>query len=225
MSNYFCTNAGCNPCQPQQPCQPEAPRPSCACADDFRQLLNLLCGPQLRPLVDFSSFAFISDFYILGSALATSIASTAPGDNLADPAASYVCGSDRCETLTVSGLLYPPEVGSTALEATVTQAALCRLKAISFDAAATADEDPADNFQTISQILSQLLRPSCPQECGTMIDALTSAAAVRTSTVVAGPLVVENSAILGQLGDVLVMANSTDSRFYFFCANKIDYMG
>ena len=58
-----------------------------------------------------------------------------------------------------------------------------------------------------------------------MIDALTSAAAVRTSTVAAGPLVVENSAILGQLGDVLVMANSTDSRFYFICANKIDYMG
>ena len=224
MSNYFCTNAGCSPCQPQQPCQPEAPRPACACADDFRQLLNLLCGLQLRPLVDFASFAFVSDFYILGSTLATPVAGTAPGDNLADPAASYVCGSDRCETLTVSGLLYPPEVGSTALEATVTQAALCRLKAIAFGAAAT-DDDAAANFQTISQTLSQILRPGRPQECGTMIDALTSAAAVRTSTVVAGPLVVENSAILGQLGDVLVMANSTDNRFYFICANKIDYMG
>ena len=58
-----------------------------------------------------------------------------------------------------------------------------------------------------------------------MIDVLTSAAAVRTSTVVAGPLIIANSAILGQLGDVLVMANSTDNRFYFVCANKIDFIG
>ena len=224
MSNYCCTNAGCNPCQPQQPCQPEAPRPSCACADDFRQLLNLLCGPQLRPLVDFTSFAFISDFYLLGTTLTTPIAGTAPGDNLAAPAASYICGSDRCETLAVTGLLYAPEVGGPALAPPITQAALCRLKAIAFGAAAT-DDDAAANFQTISQTLSQILRPSCPQECGTMIDALTSAAAVRTSTVAAGPLVVENSVILGQLGDILVMANSTDNRFYFICANKIDYMG
>ena len=226
MSNYYCTNSGCTPCPPQpQPCPQEPVRPACACADDFRQLLNLLCGPQLRPLVDFAAFAFVSDYYILGSTLETPTAGTAPGDNLAAPAGSYVCGSDRCETLTVSGLLYAPEVGSTALESTVTQAALCRLKAISFEAAATAAADEATNFQTISQTLSQLLQPDCPQACGTMIDALTSAAAVRTSTVVVGPLVVENSAILGQLGDVLVMANSTDNRFYFLCANKIDFMG
>ena len=106
----------------------------------------------------------------------------------------------------------------------MTQAALCRLKAISFDALA-ADDDAAANFQSISQTLSQLLRPNRPQDCGSMIDALTSAAAVRTSTVAAGPLVISNSAIIGQLGDVLVMANSTDSRFYFICANQIDYMG
>ena len=35
----------------------------------------------------------------------------------------------------------------------------------------------------------------------------------------------ENSTILGQMGDILVIANSTDSRFYFICANKIDFMG
>lgn len=223
MNNYFCTNSGCTPCQ-QQTCQPEPPRPGCACADDYRQLLKLLCSQQLQPLIDFSSFAFVSDFYILGSALTTPAAGTAPGDNLAEPAGTYVCGSDSCETITVSGLLYAPDTAGTALETTVTQAALCRLKAISFDALAV-DDDAAANFQSISQTLSQLLRPNRPQDCGSMIDALTSAAAVRTSTVAAGPLVISNSAIIGQLGDVLVMANSTDSRFYFICANQIDYMG
>ena len=38
-------------------------------------------------------------------------------------------------------------------------------------------------------------------------------------------LVVENSAILGQIGSILVMANSTDNRFYFICADKIDCIG
>lgn len=227
MNNYFCTNSGCNPCQTQQGCQQsnhEPPRPGCPCGEAFRQLLELLCGQQLRALVDFSAFAFVSDFYILGASLTTPAAGTAPGDNLSELTGSYVCGSDSCETVTVSGLLYPPEVEATALESTVTQAALCRLKAIAFDALAV-DEDAAANFQSISQILSQLLRPHKPQECGSMVEALTNAAAVRASTVAVGPLVVENSAILGQLGSVLVMANSTDARFYFICADKIDYMG
>ena len=224
MNNYFCTNSGCAPCQPQSCPQQEPPRHGCACADDFRRLLDLLCSPQLRLLVDFASFAFVSDFYVLGSALTAPVAGTAPGDNLAEPAGTYVCGSDSCETVTVSGSLYAPDTAGTPLASTVTQAALCRLKAIAFGALAV-DGDAAANFQTISQTLSQILRPQRPQECGTMIDALTSAAAVRTSTVAAGPLVVENSAILGQMGDVLVMANSTDNRFYFLCANKIDYMG
>lgn len=236
MNNYFCTNSGCSPCQqPQPPCPPQPPcqqqppqeprRANCPCAEDFRQLLRLLCGQQLRALVDFSTFAFLTDYYVLGTALETATVTTAPGDNLSAPAGTYVCGSDSCETLTVSGQLYPPQAAGTALEATITQVALCRLKAVAFDAATTTDVDAAANFQTVSQTLSQLLRTGRPQECGSMIDALTSAAAVRTSTVAVGPLVVTNSAILGQLGDVLVMANSTDNRFYLICANEIDYMG
>ena len=223
MSNYFCTNGSCNPCQtPQPPCPQDPPR--CACADDFRKLLQLICGTQLRPLIDFSAFAFVSDFYVLGTALATPTAGTAPSDNLAAPAGSYVCGSDSCETVTVSGSLYPPQVDGIAVSTIVTQASLCRLTAISFDALAV-DGDAAANFQSISQLLSQLFRPQKPVDCCSLADALTSAAAIRTSSVAAGPLLISNSAILGQLGDVLVMANSTDNRFYFVCANKIDFIG
>ncbi len=220
MSNYFCTNTGCNPCPPQQPEPPQ--RPCCSCADDLRRILNLLCGETLRPLVNFATFAFVTDFYVLGSALATITAGAAAADNLGTPAGTYVCGSDTCETISVSGLLYPPTAGATALDTTVTQIALCQLHAIAFDAGG---DDAAASFQTISQTLSQLLRPNRPQTCNSMIDALTNAAAVRTSTVVTGPLVVANSAILGQLGDVLVMANTTDNRFYLICATKVDYIG
>lgn len=221
MNNYFCTNNGCAPCQ--QNCQPTQGRPSCPCGEDLRKALELICCPQLRPLIDFTSFAFITDDYVLGSALVRVAGAAVPRDNLDDPSATYVCGSDSCETLTVSGILYPAVVGGAALEATVTQAALCQLTAVVFSA--VDGEDPAVNFQTVSQFLSQLLRPQRQVECCSVADALTTAAAVRASTVVAGALVVENSTILGQVGSVLVMANSTDGRFFFICANAIDFLG
>ena len=235
MSNYFCTNSGrdcnCNcppPCPPpQQP--PQEPcgqaQPCCPCGEDFRRALDLLCSPRLQPLVDFNTFAFVTDFYILGAALEALTAGTVPGDNLTAPTGSYVCGGDSCEALTVSGLLFPPEVGATALEPTVTQVALCRLNAIAFSSAADAADVPTTNFQTLSQTLGQLLRPKKPKDCDNLADALTNAAAVRASTITAGPLVVSNSTIIGQLGDLLVMSNSTESRFYLICANKIDFMG
>ena len=231
MSNYFCTNSGrdCGcpaPCQNQPAPQPPVPQScGCPCNEDFRRALDLLCCPQLRPLVNFDAFAFLSDSYVLGSGLVAPTVGTAPGDNLSGPAGSYVCGGNYCESLTASGSLYSTEVGAAALGITVTQAVLCGLNAIAFTAAASETQTAAENFQTISQTLGQLLRPERPKNCDNLADALTSAAAVRASTITAGPLIVNNSTILGQIGSILVMANSTDSRFYFICADRIGFLG
>lgn len=229
MSNYFCTNSGRDCCGCPPPCPPpqqQPPAAGCPCAEYFRKALDLLCSPRLRPLVNFAAFTFVTDYYVLGSGLEAPTVGTVPDDNLTAPAGSYVCGGDSCESLTVSGLLYPSQPDATPTEVTVTQVALCRLNAIVFDAAADTVDPTTDNFQTLSQSLGQLLRPQKPQDCGSSLaDALTSAAAVRASTVTSGPLIVQNSTIIGQLGDLLVMANSTDSRFYLICANKIDFMG
>lgn len=250
MNNYFCTNTGREcPCPPQQqpcqqqscqqPCQQQScqqqpcqscheqtPQHSCCCpcAEDFRRALDLICCPQLQGLIDTATYAFITDNYVLGTPISTAPDGTAPGDNLTEPAATYVCGGDNCESLTVSGSLYPATIEGTAQPTVVTQVALCQLDAIAFGAAATGD-GAAANFQTISQFLGQRLRPRKPQECTSVADALVSASAVRASTLTAGPLIVQNSAILGRVGDVLVMANSTDERFYFICADKVDFMG
>lgn len=174
--------------------------------------------------MDTATFAFVTDNYILGTPIGAAPDGTAPSDNLTAPAATFVCGGDNCESLTVSGTLYPATPDGAALATLVSQVALCRLGAIAFDATETGDGATA-NFQTISQFLGQRLRPKKPQECTTIAEALTGAAAVRASTVTVGPLVVQNSAIIGRVGDVLVMANSTDNRFYFICANKVDFMG
>ena len=236
MNNYFCTNSGqdCScqhPCQQscQPPCPPPPPQPPascscCPCNDDFRRALDLICSPRLQPLVNFNTFSFVTDYYVLGTAMTVPEAGATPSDNLDAPAGAYFCGGGNCEALSVSGTLYPPEAAGTALATTVSQVALCRLNALSFDAAA-GTEGAAANFQTISQTLGQLLRPKRPQDCGSLADTLTNAAAIRASTVTAGPLVVQNSTILGQLGNILVMANSTDNRFYFLCTNRIDFMG
>lgn len=240
MNNYFCTGTGrdcsCPPPQPQpQPCQTCPPQPCpqeqtqplhtcCPCAEDFRMALELICCPQLQGLIDTATYAFITDNFVLGTPLSPAPDGTAPADNLTAPAATYVCGGDNCESLTVSGTLYPTEVDGTALATVVTQVALCRLNAISFDAADTG-EGAAANFQTVSQFLGQRLRPRKPQDCTSLAEALVSASAVRASTLTAGPLVVQNSAILGKVGNVLVMANATDERFYFICADKVDFMG
>lgn len=220
MNNY-CTNGGCRSCPPANCCD-------CPCGKDLHRALGLLCCAQLQPLINFDAFAFVSGYYILGSATTTLTVGTAPSDNLDAPAGSYVCGGNSCSTASVSGAVYSP-AGTAATGSTVSLASLCAATAVAFDAApATATATQAENFQAARQLLSQLLRPQPhPSDCcteGSLLNSLTTAAQ-QTVSLAAGPLLLENAAVLGELGSVLVLANSTDFRFYLVCANKIDFIG
>ncbi len=214
-------DCGCGPAcpapQPPQPC-------GCPCGDSFRQALDLLCSQQFYGLVDFGAFAFISDYYLLGASVEAPAGGSAPGDNLTALSATYRCGSCGCETAAASGQLFPPTVGGLAQAGTVSQAALCRLTAVAFDAADDASLTSTANYQAILQIFNQMLRPSSPQTCVSIADSLT-AGVTHTATLAAGPLLVENVLVLGQWGKLLVLANSTDERFYLVCADKIDFIG
>lgn len=236
MNYNYCTTGGCDcPTPRPQPCQPcgstnqtcpTEPASRCGCADDFRTLLGIICNQQLRGLVDFTAFGFITDQFLLGTTLEDPTVGTAPGDNLAGLAGSYVCGSAGCDTVAATGDLALAAVGATPAAIPVTQAALCRLDAIAFTVTATPDEaTAAANFQTLTQTLAQLLEPRT-NTCGSDLPgSLLGAAAARSATVTAGPLAVFNAAVLGTLGDVLVLANSTDLRVYFVCADKIAFIG
>lgn len=224
MNQHYCTTGGCDcPTPRPQPCQtcPTEPASRCGCADDFRNLLGILCGPQLRGLVDFAAFGFITDSYLLGTTLIDPVVGTTPGDNLGALTGTYVCGSAGCDALAVSGELALPVPDAATVALPVTQVALCRLDAIAFTVTGTVE----NSFQTVSQTLSQLLEPRQNNCCDSVAGSLLGAAAARTATVTAGPLAVFNSVVLGTLGDVLVLANSTDSRFYFVCAEKIGFIG
>ena len=49
--------------------------------------------------------------------------------------------------------------------------------------------------------------------------------AARTVTLTAGPLVLRGVTVLGELGDVLVLSNSADNRFYLVCTDTIGFFG
>ena len=238
-SNYY-TTGGCDcgpvcpqPCQPcgVQNCQPCAAQSCqqenaahCSCADDFRTLLGILCCQQLRSVVDFSAFGFVTNEFLMGTTLEDPTVGTVAGDNLAGLAGSYVCGSAGCDTIAASGDLALAAVGATPVAIPVTQVSLCKLDAIAFTVLGE-NGTIASNFQTLTQTLAQLLEPRRTGCCNTVAGNLLDAAAARSATVTAGPLAVFNAAVLGTVGEVLVLANSTDSRVYFVCADKIAFIG
>lgn len=241
MNSNYCTTGGCDcgpvrpqPCQPcgVQNCQPCAVQPCqqetavrCSCADDFRNLLGFLCSRQLQDVVDFTAFGFITDSFVLGTTLVDPAPGTAPGDNLTALTGTYVCGSAGCDAVAASGAVAYAIPGAPPVALPVTQVALCRLDAIALTVTG-GEEGVAANFQTLTQTLAQLLEPGRPTCCsGTVAGSLLDAAAARSATVTAGPLTVFNAVVLGTLGEVLVLANSTDSRVYFVCADKIAFIG
>ena len=224
MNQQYRTTGGDCGCGPVCPPAPPPQSAGCSCGESFRQALNLLCSQQFYTLVDFSAFAFISSYSILGASVQAPTGGATPGDNLSALGATYRCGSCGCETVAASGSLYPPTVGGAAQSTAVTQAALCRLTAVAFDAANDTSLTSTANYQALVQLLTQMLHPTGPQTCVSVVDSVTAGVS-RTATLAAGPLLVENAQVLGQMGDLLVLANSTDERIYLVCADQVDFIG
>lgn len=224
MSQQYRTTGGDCGCGPVCPPAPPPQSAGCSCGESFRQALNLLCSQQFYTLVDFSAFAFISSYSILGASVQAPTGGATPGDNLSALGATYRCGSCGCETVAASGSLYPPTVGGAAQSTAVTQAALCRLTAVAFDAANDTSLTSTANYQALVQLFTQMLHPTGPQTCVSVVDSVTAGVS-RTATLAAGPLLVENAQVLGQMGDLLVLANSTDERIYLVCADQVDFIG
>ena len=224
MNQQYRTTGGDCGCGPVCPPAPPPQSAGCSCGESFRQALNLLCSQQFYTLVDFSAFAFISSYSILGASVQAPTGGATPGDNLSALGATYRCGSCGCETVAASGSLYPPTVGGAAQSTAVTQAALCRLTAVAFDAANDTSLTSTANYQALVQLFTQMLHPTGPQTCVSVVDSVTAGVS-RTATLAAGPLLVENAQVLGQMGDLLVLANSTDERIYLVCADQVDFIG
>ena len=149
-----------------------------------------------------------------------------------------------CDYIDVAGDVVLPDYGAPDTGLTVSRLNLCDLVAVAFG---VTDTD-ADNYQTARQLLQSLLQrprrpggpggpgfpppgppvpgyppyvsyPPYPDPCEEDCCCSQAPAAGGSVSLVAGPLLVANAAVLGSIAGVMVLANDTAQRFYFVCAD------
>lgn len=218
----------------------------CECAPGMAAALQLLCRAQFAPLTDYEQFAFITDRFVLGSSLSCPASATTPYDNLTGPLdGEFVkITPDSCEDLEVSGQLYYPLPVCETAEDTACCAAgpyfdtdsvrLCSLRAVAFGVSESSDyPSKQDAYEALASLFYRATHTGCgcgplpaPPTKPTPCDRSSGELAGRaTVSVTAGPLLIGNASVLGTLGDVLILANSTDQRFYFVCRSAIGFIG
>lgn len=229
------------------PCEAyEEPRPkvTCCCKASMVEALRLLCGESVSSLVDFESFFFLTDSLAVGSAL------SAPGtdtDNIEDPDASLRRFSPcNCDLLDVGGAAYFAAPGGSVALSDVEQLSLCAIKAVAFQL--LEDEEPEEgccretNYHKATWAIRRAIRAEggntsacgrCAAHCDCddcccaagIVQELSSRNLSRQVTLTAGPLVLQNVAVLGSVGSVLVLGDEDLRRFYLVCANAVEAIG
>ena len=176
------------------------------------------------------------------------VPSVTPADNLSDT----LTGSFRrfapcsCDLLDVNAAL--SSAAGDAVGFTAQQVNLCQLDAVVIQGAAataegnlTAAEAAARNFRCVRSLLAQRLNPCgnpCGQSCPScacdsrdcccaagLLSTLAQNNLSRRVSLAAGLLVLQNVALLGTVGNVLVLANDCDNRLYFVCVNSVQFIG
>ena len=216
----------------------------CSCAPGLVAALQLLCRPRFAPLTDYKQFAFITRDFVLGSSLNCPAAATTPYDNLTGPLdGEFVkITPDSCENLEVSGQIYYPNPICTGGTETACCAEgpyfdadsvrLCGLSAVAFGVTETPDFPSAEAaYNELAKLFYQATHAGCGPMPSTPVkptpcDRSTGDIAGRgTVSLTAGPLVLGNVSVLGEVGDVLILANSEDRLFYFVCRSTIGFIG
>ena len=111
---------------------------------------------------------------------------------------------------------------------TISRISLCALRAVAFGPMGDTEAAEAANYQSARQLLNQIMRPQCRDACPPYPDPCTEPCCPqysdgitigRTVSLTAGNLTVAGVTVLGRIGEVIVLANDTDRRFYFVCAD------
>lgn len=220
----------------------------CSCAAGLVGALQLLCDPRFASLIDFAGFTFVTDQFVLGSSLNCPAAETTAYDNLTGPLdAEFVrINTNSCDRLEVSGQIYypipvcaeppvpvdPSRCCPFGPGFTASKISLCSIVAVAFTVVPFPTPNGlAEAYQQAKLQFWQALHPgrppmpsmpARPTPCDSTEDSISGRRAV---SLTAGPLLVANAAVLGSVGDVLVLANDEDSRFYFVCSSTVDLLG
>lgn len=151
-----------------------------------------------------------------------------------------------CDLLDIEAQLYT--AGGKGCSFTASQVSLCELDAVVIQAAAACPEGElkgsevtARNFRCLRQWLAQRLNP-CGDACGQnwcscacderdcccglgLLNTLARNNLSRRVSLAAGLLVLTDVALLGTVGNVLVLANDNKNRLYFVCVNSVQFIG
>lgn len=213
------------------------------CKASMRQAMRLLCSNKISDLLDFDGFAFVTDDLVVGAQPVT-MCPTAK-DNL-----SELCGTFRrfspcnCDLIDIEGTAYGPFGSLIEVE----QATLCALSAIVFQVTEASSAPcscdclttPEARYRRVRDLLQCELSTidracgecvchcDCTDDCCCaegVLAALSGLSLNKRATLIAGLLALRNVTVLGTIGNVLVLGNDDEYRFYFVCANKVEMLG
>lgn len=125
----------------------------------------------------------------------------------------------------------------------VSEVSLCSLDAIAFDPAGTTAEQRAASYQAAKQVLLQILRPKCPPPCRPcqppkpkpctvpcgcknegILSSMDRCGMAHTVSLTAGNLLLVGASLLGSIGSALILSSDAESRFYFVCSEKVEFL-
>lgn len=216
-----------------------------SCSNDMKKALQLLFNPSITGNVLFNQFAFIGNNFLLGTSLEDSTSDWAAieNDNIATPNASFI-SFELCNLIKVYGnsLQYPIPINNEDPNQSsnyklsnfnIEHALLDNIQAIAFNFAGdnTAFKTALTNLITINQLgctcngLTASVAPPHPEApaCKDSVYNILS----KLININAGYLAVYNAEVLGKIGDVLCIANTTENvnRIYFVCQKAINFIG
>lgn len=243
----------CAPSGGQKPSGGDSTGCTC-CKTSMRSALKLLCCNAIADYVNFDAFAFLTDFNMVGATPASMTAGENDNlDALNGTFRRFSpCNCDMIDiagtVMTPYGATVTVDEASLcALSAIAFQLLPAPTADTSATTAAAATTTtvccPADTnlfrYRRVRDLLQAELqstdRPcgecvcscNCTDDCcctDGVLNALSNTALNKRTTLTAGQLSLRNVTALGTIGSVLVLGNEEDSRFYFVCANKVEFL-
>ena len=222
------------------------------CKASMRRALKLLCCNQISDLLDFNGFAFVTDDLIVGAQ--PEMMCECSKDNLGPLCGTFRRFSPcNCDLIDIGGMAYGPfgclvdvdQATLCSLSALVFQvqgeSASCpgATPTVPVCECSTVPTTPGGRYLRVRSLLQCQLdrvdsdcgdcvcRCDCADNCccaDAVLAALSSMSMNKRATLVAGLLALRNVSVLGTIGNVLVLGNDTDNRFYFVCANKVEML-
>ncbi|MCC3670855.1 CotA family spore coat protein [Terrisporobacter mayombei] len=211
-----------------KPCQKED---DCCCKKDMLKALELLFNEKIKEYVCFHKFSFIGRKYLVGTFLEKD---EIGHDNTAAPWAKLKsidpCQSDYINIL-ANGFYYP--IPTTVYHKynyfvpyPVDKVSLCDLEAIQFE------YSPCVGGWSFKERLTSLLDKKHPFMCCKDDDCCCGDTTFRNLSfstnnvnLTAGWLALKNAEVLGRVGNVLVLSDTSSNKISFVCLESIGFYG